>query len=106
MKDIDTEIKSILNLRTNESIGEELANRQLEVISKAYQYLTHSNNNIIYIADEVGLGKTYIAAGIAMLLRHYSNDLDNHRDVIIVPLYEYRTDKISSRRTDGESHLA
>src|SRR6476646_1779949 len=82
-KNID--IKSILNLRSNDSIGEELANRQLEAITKSYLYLTKPGNNIIYIADEVGLGKTYIAAGIAMLFRHFSGDTKNHKDLIIVP---------------------
>lgn len=82
-KNID--IKSILNLRSNDSIGEELANRQLEAITKSYLYLTKPGNNIIYIADEVGLGKTYIAAGIAMLFRHFSGDTENHKDLIIVP---------------------
>jgi superfamily II DNA or RNA helicase len=79
------DIKSILNLRSNDSIGEELANRQLEAITKSYLYLTKPGNNIIYIADEVGLGKTYIAAGIAMLFRHFSGDTKNHKDLIIVP---------------------
>lgn len=79
------DIKSILNLRSNDSIGEELANRQLEAITKSYLYLSKSDNNIIYIADEVGLGKTYIAAGIAMLFRHYSADINSHKDLIIVP---------------------
>ena len=79
------DIKSILNLRSNDSIGEELANRQLEVISKSYLYLTKPGNNIIYIADEVGLGKTYIAAGIAMLFRHFSANANSHKDLIIVP---------------------
>jgi hypothetical protein len=78
-------IKSILNLRSNDSIGEDLANRQLEAITKSYLYLSKPGNNIIYIADEVGLGKTYIAAGIAMLFRHFSSDTKNHKDLIIVP---------------------
>ena len=80
-----TDIGAILNLRSNDSIGEELANRQLEAITKSYQYLSKPGNNIIYIADEVGLGKTYIAAGIAMLFRHFSHDVNNHKDLIIVP---------------------
>lgn len=79
------DIKSILNLRSNDSIGEELANRQLEAITKSYLYLIKPGNNIIYIADEVGLGKTYIAAGIAMLFRHFSGDTKSHKDLIIVP---------------------
>jgi hypothetical protein len=79
------DIRSILNLRTNESIGLELANRQLEVIRKGYEYLCCPDNNVIYIADEVGLGKTYIAAGIAVLFRHFSKNPTTHKDLIIVP---------------------
>ena len=79
------DIKAILNLRSNDSIGEELANRQLEAITKSYLYLSKPGNNIIYIADEVGLGKTYIAAGIAMLFRHFAADANSHKDLIIVP---------------------
>jgi hypothetical protein len=79
------DIKSILNLRSNDSIGEELANRQLDAITKSYLFLSKPGNNIIYVADEVGLGKTYIAAGIAMLFRHFSTDANSHKDLIIVP---------------------
>ena len=75
----------ILQLKTNESIADEIAFRQLNVIEKAYDYLSQENNNIIYIADEVGLGKTYIALGIASLFRHFSKDPEKHRDLIIVP---------------------
>jgi len=78
-------MKGILNLKTNDSIGHELANRQLAVIEKSYQYLSRPGNNVIYIADEVGLGKTYIAAGIASLFRHFSPDMAAHKDLIIVP---------------------
>ena len=78
-------ISSILNLQSNSSISDELASRQLEVITKAYQFLSKPENNIIYIADEVGLGKTYVALGIAILFRHFSTDIDQHRDLIIVP---------------------
>ncbi|WP_162055896.1 helicase-related protein [Pontibacter pamirensis] len=75
----------ILQLKTNESIADEIAFRQLNVIEKAYDYLSQENNNIIYIADEVGLGKTYIALGIASLFRHFTKDPEKHRDLIIVP---------------------
>lgn len=85
MINLESEIKSILNLRTNEYIGQELANRQLAVITKGYQYLSNPDNNILYIADEVGLGKTFIAAGIALLFRHFSIHPEKHIDIIIVP---------------------
>lgn len=82
---MESEIKSILNLRTNESIGKELADRQLAIITKGYQFLNKPENNVLYIADEVGLGKTYIAAGIALLFRYFSVNSKKHNDVIIVP---------------------
>ena len=78
-------IKSLLNLRTNDSIGLELARRQEEVIRKGYEFFKDPKNNVLYIADEVGLGKTYIAAGIMTLLRHFSMDQIKHKDLIIVP---------------------
>ena len=80
-----TMISNILNLKTNDSIGHELAARQLAVIQKSYEYLSRPKNNVIYIADEVGLGKTYIAAGIASLFRHFSPNMPKHKDLIIVP---------------------
>jgi superfamily II DNA or RNA helicase len=78
-------INTILNLKTNDSIGPELAQRQLAVIEKSYKYLSRAENNVIYIADEVGLGKTYIAAGISSLFRHFSTNISTHKDLIIVP---------------------
>ena len=91
MINTEKEISAILNLQTNDSIGLELAHRQLAVISKSYQYLSNSNNNIVYIADEVGLGKTYIAIGIMMLFRHFSTNVNLHKDVIIVPKKNLQT---------------
>jgi len=79
------DFREILNLKTSDSIGEELAERQLKVITKSYQFLRKPENNIIYLADEVGLGKTYMAAGIAMLFHHFSSNPSAHKDLIIVP---------------------
>lgn len=95
MIDLRANINNILRLRTNDSIGKELADRQFEVIFKSFLYLNNPENNLIYIADEVGLGKTYIAAGISMLFRHFSADIDNHKDLIIVPKknLQYKWDK-------------
>jgi hypothetical protein len=78
-------ISSILNLRSNTSIAPELAERQLLTIEKGYQFLSKSDNNLLYIADDVGLGKTYIAIGIALMFRHFAHVPENHKDVIIVP---------------------
>jgi len=79
------QIQEILDLNPNNAISPAISNRQLEVIRKSYNYLIKSaENNIIYIADEVGLGKTYIAMGIMALLRHhYNNPLE--KDMIVVP---------------------
>jgi len=75
----------VLDMKTNDSIAAEIATRQLEVITKSYQYLSSVGNNVIYIADEVGLGKTYIALGIAMLFRQHSGKPEQHNDIIFVP---------------------
>ena len=78
-------ISEILNLKSSELIGESIAYRQTEVIRRGFNYLNNTGNNVLYIADEVGLGKTYIALGIASLLRHFSDSPGNYQDVIIVP---------------------
>lgn len=77
-------IKEILNLQSP-LIGLDIAERQLEVIRRGFNHLYQEDQNILYIADEVGLGKTYIAIGIASLLRHFSSNPGNYQDVIIVP---------------------
>ena len=81
----DSTIRSILNLQGSPLIQKSIADRQIEVIRKGFNFLSQDENNALYIADEVGLGKTYIALGIASLLRHFSSNPENHQDVIIVP---------------------
>ena len=54
------EVKHILNLRGSELIQPVIADRQLEVIRKGFNFLNQPENTALYIADEVGLGKTYI----------------------------------------------
>jgi hypothetical protein len=78
-------IREILNLRGGPLIAENIAARQLEVIRKGFNFLSDPANNALYIADEVGLGKTYVALGVAALMRHFSNDPACYQDVIIVP---------------------
>jgi hypothetical protein len=51
---------------------------QLEGTVSAYNML--ARNNIAYLADEVGMGKTYIALGVLGLLRH----LNPHARVMII----------------------
>ncbi|MFM8431954.1 MAG: DEAD/DEAH box helicase family protein, partial [Bacteroidota bacterium] len=81
----DSAIRKILNLQGSPLIQKAIADRQLEVIRKGFNYLSKEENTALYIADEVGLGKTYIALGIASLLRHFSSNPENHQDVILVP---------------------
>jgi hypothetical protein len=80
--------RKIINLNPNpelDIIDTEVAERQFQVILKGFNYLVQPENNFLYIADEVGLGKTYIAIGIASLLRHFSENPDQYTDVILVP---------------------
>lgn len=79
------EIRKILNLKGSDLIQSVIAERQLEVIRRGFNFLHQPENNALYIADEVGLGKTYIALGIASLIRHFSNSPDTYQDVILVP---------------------
>jgi len=79
------DIKKLLNLKSSELIRTSISDRQLEVIRKGFNFLNQPENNALYIADEVGLGKTYIALGIASLLRHFSTNVESYQDVILVP---------------------
>ncbi len=81
--DKDT-IKQLLNLGQG-FIDENIAERQLEVIRRGFNYITQPENNLLYIGDEVGLGKTYIALGIASLMRHFSAVPEAYQDMILVP---------------------
>lgn len=65
-------------------VDEGIARRQTEVILKGYNFLSRKENNFLYIADEVGIGKTYEAMGIAALLRRSSGKRDFH-EMILVP---------------------
>ncbi len=79
------EIQKILNLKGSDLIQPVIAERQIEVIRKGFNFLHQLENNALYIADEVGLGKTYIALGIASLMRHFSSNPESYQDVIVVP---------------------
>ena len=70
------EARKIINLNPKRLIDVDIAERQFEVILKGFNHLNQSKNNFLYIADEVGLGKTYVALGIASLLRHFSSNKD------------------------------
>lgn len=77
--------RQIINLNPAGQIDPDIARRQFEVIVKGFNYLTQSQNDFLYIADEVGLGKTYVALGIASLMRYYSEHPQTHTDMILVP---------------------
>ncbi len=77
-------ISEVLNLKSHELIEEQVADRQKNVILKGFEYLQKEGNDFLYIGDEVGLGKTYIAIGIMSLLRHFSSNA-NYKDMVIVP---------------------
>ena len=57
----------------------------MEVIRKGFNFLNQPDNNLLYIGDEVGLGKTYVALGIASLMRHFSVAPEGYQDMILVP---------------------
>jgi len=80
-----TEINRLISLRSSHGlVDKNIADRQLNVVYKAVNHFLQGND-VIYIADEVGLGKTYIALGIISVLRHLSPDYNSFNDVIIVP---------------------
>lgn len=74
-----------LNPYKQNIIDPSIAERQFQVILKGFNYLVQPENNFLYIGDEVGLGKTYIALGIASLLRLYSEKSSEYVDSIFVP---------------------
>lgn len=83
----ETEARKLINLNPYNAIDSEIAERQFQVILKGFNYLVQDEADILYIADEVGLGKTYVALGIASLLRHFSTPgrRQFYKDVVLVP---------------------
>lgn len=81
----NSEARKMINLNPKGLIDPDIAERQFEVILRGFNFLNQSQNNFLYVADEVGLGKTYVAVGIASLLRHFSLNKEHYKDCIIVP---------------------
>ena len=83
----EAEARKIINLNPYGAIDADIAERQFQVIIKGFNYLMQKDSEILYIADEVGLGKTYVALGIASLLRHFASidRMGIYKDVILVP---------------------
>ncbi|TFV97513.1 hypothetical protein E4S40_02330 [Algoriphagus kandeliae] len=87
MRLLDKTARELIDLNPKGSIDKEIAERQFQVILKGFNYLYQEGSDFLYIADEVGLGKTYVALGIASLLRHFSTleRRNSYKDVILVP---------------------
>ncbi|MFP4621567.1 MAG: helicase-related protein [Bacteroidales bacterium] len=77
-------LRELININPLKAIDEKVAERQFQVILKGFNHL-YNHGNFLYVADEVGLGKTYIALGIASLLRHFSGKPEKYQDLIMVP---------------------
>lgn len=80
------ELAGIINMNPLRelNVDEGIARRQAEVVLKGYNFLIRESNRFLYIADEVGIGKTYEAMGIAALLRRGSEKTHFH-EMILVP---------------------
>lgn len=66
---------------------------QLEGCVQAFNML--ATNRVAYLADEVGLGKTYVALGVAALLRHLS---PSSRIMVIAPRENIQAKWIKEQR--------
>ena len=77
----------IIDLNPYGRMDKQITDRQFEVIMTGFNHLYQPGNDFLYIADEVGLGKTYVALGIAALLRHFCevDKRNSYNDVVIVP---------------------
>ncbi len=83
----EAKARKIINLNPYDAIDSDIAERQFQVILKGFNFLIQQDSEMLYIADEVGLGKTYVALGIASLLRHFTSvdRMGVYKDVVLVP---------------------
>lgn len=77
-------ISKVIDLNPGKSISESIAQRQTNVVASGFGRL-HESGQYLYVADEVGLGKTYIALGIAAMLRRFSPHPEKHTEMILMP---------------------
>jgi len=77
-------LKDLININPHNAIDEEVAERQFQIILKGFNHL-YNHSNFLYLADEVGLGKTYVALAVASLLRHFSENPDSYQSIVLVP---------------------
>lgn len=82
MKTVTTEyVRELIDFApTDEQKSKGFAETQLEGTVALFNML--SRNSCAYLADEVGMGKTYIALGVMSLLRHFE---PHARIVVIAP---------------------
>lgn len=66
----------------SQTVSASVAVGQLEGAVALYNLLGQSGNRVVYLADEVGMGKTYVVLGTIGLLRHQHPGL---RVLYIVP---------------------
>jgi superfamily II DNA or RNA helicase len=66
------------------TVADDLAQIQSEGVCALYNTLVTQNHTVktAYLADEVGMGKTYIALGVISIMRHFR---PNMRVVVIAP---------------------
>ena len=77
--------RTLLDLNPAGELDTAITERQFQVILKGFNHLFQPQNNFLYLADEVGLGKTYLALGIMSLFRHFSEHPERHCDLVLVP---------------------
>lgn len=76
--------RSIIKMNPYGLINESLTARQMEAAITGAAHF-YQGENFLYVADEVGLGKTYIALAIASILRYFSPNPELYTDLILVP---------------------
>jgi hypothetical protein len=72
--------EQLLDFRSGTRISEEVAKAQLEGAVALHNIL--DRHGVAYLADEVGMGKTYVALGVVALFRHFN---PNFRLLVIAP---------------------
>jgi hypothetical protein len=74
--------RQLLDFNGRSEVARSVAQVQLRGSVAIHNILARDPGRVAYLADEVGLGKTYVALGTIALLRHYHPDL---RVLYIVP---------------------
>ena len=67
------EARELLNFAGNNPDFKDLGEKQLESTVALYNMI--KDGNLGYLADEVGMGKTYVALGVISLMRYINPSL-------------------------------